>query len=87
MSNFSIPTANEPVAGNLLKSRLIFLKLPFPGARKCEPCHISTFVAAYVTLCAIRVDAETGFLHAGTDCPRAGYAYGTLRLQLSSTIS
>jgi gamma-glutamyltranspeptidase/glutathione hydrolase len=27
-------------------------------------------------LCAIRIDAETGFLHAGADCRRAGYAMG-----------
>ena len=27
-------------------------------------------------LCAIRIDAETGFLHAGADIRRAGYAMG-----------
>jgi gamma-glutamyltranspeptidase/glutathione hydrolase len=27
-------------------------------------------------LCAIRIDRETGFLHAGADCRRAGYAMG-----------
>jgi gamma-glutamyltranspeptidase/glutathione hydrolase len=28
------------------------------------------------SLCAIRMDAETGFLHAGADNRRAGYAMG-----------
>jgi hypothetical protein len=39
----SIPAANEPVAGNAFLSRLTLLKLTLPGARECEPHHISTF--------------------------------------------
>lgn len=79
-ASFSYPSSFAP---NLHYPGLLMVEARIPGDIRAELRALGHDVEAWPNrtrkagaLCAIRMDAETGFLHAGADFRRAGYAMG-----------